>query len=78
MNLRWKFWKRSRAETESPAQVSQQPDAPLIGFISSKELLGLQRLVGNQAVLKFLTAQSQKVQVPTRISRQPLWRRNRT
>jgi hypothetical protein len=60
MNLRWKFWRRSAnkrpAEPATPAaQPPTQP--PIAGWgplYSARELLGLQRVVGNQAVLELL------------------------
>jgi len=59
--MQWKFWRRGdkenrKADTSSVAQ-SPEPDSivpPLPAPGTVKELLGLQRLIGNQAVLQIL------------------------
>lgn len=67
--MRWNFWKRrSSADTYSDAfgkargERGEEPEhdsassAPLLNARSASELLGLQRLVGNQAVLQMVRA----------------------
>jgi hypothetical protein len=57
MSLSWKFWKRNQPMPPalSAAPVQQPPDVWL-PLSSSKELLGLQRIIGNQAVLELLAS----------------------
>ena len=56
MKLRWKFWRRSAvkrpAEPATPA--TRPPTAGWGPLYSPRELLGLQRVAGNQAVLELL------------------------
>jgi hypothetical protein len=64
MNLRWKFWQRADrkppAEPAMPAATS--PTSGWMPLTSARELLGLQRVVGNQAVLELLALRKDESQ----------------
>lgn len=51
MKLRWKFWRR--VDRKRPAEPAT-PAAPWMPLTSAREIIGLQRVVGNQAVLELL------------------------
>jgi len=55
MTLRWKFWKRFKVDQSSPVPEAPKSTAwpPLM---SRRELIALQRTIGNQAVLEFLAS----------------------
>lgn len=60
MSLSWKFWKRNRTMPPAlPAAPVQQAPDTWLPLSSSKELLGLQRIIGNQAVLELLASRHQ-------------------
>ncbi len=55
-----KFWRRwGKKNLGSETRAAQPQDAPsfrsLLSQSSAKEILGLQQLIGNQAVLRILT-----------------------
>jgi hypothetical protein len=58
----WKFWKRgNKRKPDTPAVAETGPQEqhsrfPLLTASSATELLGLQRLIGNQAVLRMVKA----------------------
>ena len=59
--MQWNFWKRRDKENREAdgSSVAQRPEPdsivpPLPAPGTVKELLGLQRLIGNQAVLQIL------------------------
>jgi hypothetical protein len=57
----------------------QQPDT-WVPLSSSKELLGLQRIIGNQAVLELLAFRQNQAAAgaaTTKTSHQPFWRKLR-
>jgi hypothetical protein len=67
--MRWNFWKRRNNADENPGTFGKAQgelgeevaddcatSAPLLNARSATELLGLQRLVGNQAVLQMVRA----------------------
>lgn len=67
--MRWNFWKRRNNADESSdafakarGELGEQPaddsatNTPLLNARSATELMGLQRLVGNQAVLQMVRA----------------------
>jgi len=61
--MQWKFWKRKKGKEDSAAKRDAAPqDAnprfPLLTTSSATELLGLQRLIGNQAVLRMVNPTS--------------------
>ncbi len=61
--MQWKFWRRGRSdksETGSSAQPMPQDwrTLPLLPANTVKEVLGLQQLIGNQAVLRLLAPNS--------------------
>ena len=62
--MRWAFWRRSEKQNNDPPEVSSAPaqntpsQFPLFTPTSASELLGLQRLIGNQAVLRMLNPPS--------------------
>lgn len=59
MNCHWKFWKRAQKEDHAPAQEAvQEQGTAWFGLMSSRELLGLQRVIGNQAVLELMKVQT--------------------
>ena len=70
MKMQWKFWRRGdkenrKADTSSVAQ-SPEPDSivpPLPAPGTVKELFGLQRLIGNQAVLQILAPNQRDAKV---------------
>jgi hypothetical protein len=63
--MEWRFWKwGKKRKHDSPAAVDvarQQASSPpaLLTAGSASELLGLQRLIGNQAVLRMMTRNPQ-------------------
>jgi hypothetical protein len=81
MKLQWQFWRRAKAEVNG-SQAQSQPQAiswqPLA---SSRELLGLQRMVGNQAVLQLLMARKLLPGFPeettTEMPQSTIWRKVR-
>jgi hypothetical protein len=81
MNLSWKFWKRNQAMAPAqPATPEQQPPAAWLPLSSSKELVGLQRIIGNQAVLELLASrqnQSAAHAAANKIPHQSFWRKLR-
>jgi hypothetical protein len=80
MSISWKFWKRvPTAPLALPAApVQQQPQAPWLPLSSSKELLGLQRIIGNQAVLELLAARENRAAAATDTTPRPsFWRKLR-
>jgi hypothetical protein len=61
--MQWKFWKRgSRRKPDLPVAEVEPQEAPsrfpLLTASSATELLGLQRLIGNQAVLQMVNVAS--------------------
>jgi hypothetical protein len=62
--MQWKFWKRgNKRKPDLPAVAEAGPQklhsrSPLLTASSVTELLGLQRLIGNQAVLQMVKATS--------------------
>ncbi|HKV78342.1 MAG TPA: hypothetical protein VJP02_09395 [Candidatus Sulfotelmatobacter sp.] len=58
--MRWAFWRRNKKKNnEAPELIdalekNTQCQFPLFTPTSTSELLGLQRLIGNQAVLRML------------------------
>jgi hypothetical protein len=81
MNLSWKFWKRNQAMARTPsAPPEQQLQAAWLPLSSSKELVGLQRIIGNQAVLELLVSrqnQSAAHAAANKIPHQSFWRKLR-
>lgn len=83
MSLRWKFWKRSKHEATEPAMAPvpapSLPSAPWFPLTSSKELLGLQRIIGNQAVLQLLAPRIKQSapEAVNKLPRQSFWRKLR-
>jgi hypothetical protein len=57
VTLRWKFWKREKRK-DSPLPEPQQSAGAWLPMMSSRELLGLQRVIGNQAVLELIAVRS--------------------
>lgn len=64
--MQWKFWQRWRKGSrkddargpESAALTEEKDSSPVSSLLSqssAQEILGLQRLVGNQAVLQMVT-----------------------
>lgn len=61
--MQWKFWRRgNRRKPDLPVTAAepQEPPSrfPLLTASSATELLGLQRLIGNQAVLQMVKVAS--------------------
>ncbi len=58
--MEWRFWKRRwrrKAERASTARItSQERGVPRLPVSTVREVLGLQQLLGNQAVLRILAA----------------------
>jgi hypothetical protein len=56
--MQWKFWKRGRRKRAEPAPAVATPSddaqGPLLPVSTVKEVLGLQQVIGNQAVLRIL------------------------
>jgi hypothetical protein len=56
--MQWKFWQRWGKGNHKDEARSQQKDSSALSSLlsqsSAQEILGLQRLVGNQAVLRIL------------------------
>jgi hypothetical protein len=59
--MHWKFWKRKKDKPGSAEEISavqgpettdDTPQSPLT--VSSRQILGLQQLIGNQAVLRMM------------------------
>jgi hypothetical protein len=65
MALRWKFWRRAdRKSAVAPAEpAAPSPTNGWMPLTSARELLGLQRVVGNQAVLELLAVREARSQV---------------
>jgi hypothetical protein len=61
VNLRWKFWRRNK-HTATAVVPTPEPALPVSPFTSGKELLGLQRTIGNQAVLELLALRQHRTQ----------------
>jgi hypothetical protein len=57
VTLRWKFWKREKRK-DSPLPDLQQRASAWLPMMSSRELLGLQRVIGNQAVLELIAVRN--------------------
>jgi len=64
MSIRWKFWRRADSKrAAAPATAPASPQAnEWMPLTTARELLGLQRVVGNQAVLALLAGR--KVEGP--------------
>ena len=81
MSLHWKFWKRNRHGATEPvmAPAPPIPSAAWFPLTSSKELLGLQRIIGNQAVLQLLAPRIKQSAAETanKAPHQPFWRKLR-
>jgi hypothetical protein len=59
--MQWRFWKWKKHRPGARKELSAEPDAEIAGEIlqiplpvSSREILGLQQLIGNQAVLQIM------------------------
>ena len=56
--MQWRFWKwrwwRKRSEQRAERPVVQDPAQVLLLHSSPSEILALQQLIGNQAVLRLL------------------------
>jgi len=59
--MQWKFWKRKKNKPGSTEETGAGQDAESAGEtpqiplpVSSREILGLQQLIGNQAVLRMM------------------------
>jgi hypothetical protein len=59
--MQWKFWKRKKDKpgsaeeidaAQGPETADDTPQSPLT--VSSRQILGLQQLIGNQAVLRMM------------------------
>jgi hypothetical protein len=79
MSLSWKFWKRKQTVPAAlPAAPVQQPLDTWLPLSSSKELLGLQRIIGNQAVLELLASRQNQLAADTATVKTPhqsFWRK---
>jgi hypothetical protein len=62
--MRWAFWRRNRKKNDKAPEIIDALEKytprqfPLFMPSSASELLGLQRLIGNQAVLRMLKSPS--------------------
>jgi hypothetical protein len=60
--MQWRFWRRAKKnDTDESALEPPRTDANTVSWPASagaKEILGLQQLVGNQAVLRLLAKNS--------------------
>jgi hypothetical protein len=64
LTKRWKFWKRAgKREVTEPLPPEPNPAPEWPTSMSAKEILGLQQLIGNQAVLQMLGKVSNSTQV---------------
>jgi hypothetical protein len=81
MSRSWKFWKRNQTEPSAlPAAPAMQPLETWAPLSSSKELLGLQRIIGNQAVLELLAFRQNQAAAgaaTAKTSHQSFWRKLR-
>jgi hypothetical protein len=81
MSLSWKFWKRNQTVPPAlPAAQVQQPRDAWLPLSSSKELLGLQRIIGNQAVLELLASRQNQLTADAATVKTPhqsFWRKLR-
>ena len=87
--MQWKFWRRKgKRELDGPSRnartLADTPFAQLAKTYGQRELIALQRVVGNQAVLKLLGVQDsrsasdsalQRVEVGLQRSLRKLWRK---
>ena len=77
MNLRWKFWRRT--QDRSPAVLP--PTDSWLPLASARELLGLQRVIGNPAVLDLLALRERQSLAQGKLAKNRLrlsfWRKTR-
>lgn len=57
--MKWRFWRRERARKGDAGPVAQEKEQdfgtqPPLQFSTVKEVLALQQLIGNQAVLRMI------------------------
>ena len=65
--MQWRFWKwqwrRERSEQRAKETVVQDPAQVLLSHSSPSEILALQQLIGNQAVLRLLGQTSAQYEI---------------
>lgn len=54
--MQWKLWKRKKDNSSTERDARVTPPYPLP--VNSSEILGLQQLIGNQAVLQIMSRQN--------------------